>query len=693
MQALSSALLAAQRAWGAEPCVRIRLEDRELRWWPLLDDDGSTCPTAACASLGGIVRARLSAAGTLDVQRITSPSVTAEWQAWTPLLSGVAEGSDLALSSVEGDPGRLRLFFCRGSGLYQLSWLQSVDGGVTWSAPADYLSGLPSAGMSLASANGGLLYHDPTDHYLKLALPNGWDSGTWTVRTWLGGGALAVRHGLSVASSGSLYRIATCDQESVDVCRLRVGTYDSATDVWTEPLPIVPPGLPAAAFAPKYPSLVQAGGLWHLSYLETLSGLVTCADPIVIHSPDWEHWSFACWVPLVGYGPERRPALVFYEGAFYLCLEKAVWWAQAFDPSDGDRALITEEVLGYVVEEQPWDGSALIELYNPDDRYRGFGQAGQAGAAARPLARLIIERGYRTAAGEERVARSPYYLINAAIRRGGPRPALCLEAEDGWGLLRRWRPDALYAWSGKTIAWLVAELVYRAAGLPCFFDSADGWDTVLDSFAVAPANWDGALTDQRRAWLARDYRAREGRPGAETVSGTALGALRVLLAKVSACACWQSDGSLYCFVPTAQTLRDPYAIGAAGEIEAALYGRGLLIPSEARVFGDGAAGVAASPAALGSPRRYIATYVDPHADTADECLNRARGLIYDGQAHAYVGWVETPCQCGLELYDLVTVEDPHASVTPAEFLRIVGIVERYDPAQGVFTTRATFEGV
>lgn len=677
MRTLTPTLLAAQRALGGAPAVRLRVEDRELRWQPLLTDDHSTRLTTAGATAGAILRARIGG-GTLDVQRITSPEEPAQWQAWTTLLTGVAPASDLALSTVDGDPDRVRLFFVRGAGPYSLSWVQSADGGVTWSPPEDLLAGLAIADRGLAGANGQLVYHDPATDLLTLAVRAGWDAGAWATYPWAAGGALAVRYGLAAGYSAGVYYLATCDQESAGAHRLRTGTCTVATGVWSDPVAIVPPGPPASGFVPRYPSLVRAGGLWHLAYLETFSGVLNHAAPMVIHSADWEHWSFACWVPLEGQTPEKRAALVHYEGVFYLAMECGVWRAAAYDAADPDRHLEETELLGYVVEEQPWYGAAWVDLHNPAGRYRAFGTAGEAGAPIRPLARVTIERGYRTSQGEERVARPPYYLVAAGIRRGGARPALRLECEDGWGLLRRWRPDALYQWSGKSIRWLIAEILYRAAGLEATFDEASGWDTVLTAFALGPTQWGETL------------------PAPQPVGahhGSGLGAIRTLLAKVSGAARWLPDGSLHCFVPAAQALYNPYAIGAAGEICDAFYARGLMWPTQARVFGEGVSAAAAAPEAQGSPRRFLATEVDTHLDTVGECADRARGLVYAGQARRCAGWLEVPCLLGLDLYDLVSVDDPHAPLTPNDWLRVAGIVERYEPGKGVFVTRAAVEGV
>lgn len=689
MQSLSPTLRAAQRTRGGVASLRLRVEDRELRWAPLVDDLASECLTAACAAQDAIVRARITPAGTLDLQRITTPADPGQWLAWNTLTADAHPATDLALSPLAADPARLRLFYSRASagGACAIACLQSVDGGRSWSPPADCLAGLPAPATSLASANAQLFYHDPADGFLKLAHATAWEGGVWSPVPWVEAGALVARFGLAAGYDGGVYHVASCDEEAPDVRRLRTGALVEATGAWAPPAPVAPPGLPAAGYTPRYPSLAHAGGAWHLAYVETFSGALAYAEPVVIHSPDWDHWSFACWVPLEGFGEPRRATLVHFEGRYYLALERAVWWAAAYSPADPDRHLETAEVAAYVLEEEPWRGRALIELHNAAGRYDRPGQAGTPGAALRPLARVVVERGYRTPAGEERLGRAPCYLMSVAVRRGGPRPTLRLECDDGWGLLARWRPDGLYLWHGKTVAWLIAEVLYRAAGLTCSFDGLSAWEMRLDAFALAPGQWAETVGDTRRAWLSRELRAARIEPA----GGSGLSALRSLVAMVGGAAHWRPDGRLHCFIPSAQGHAGAYAVGSGGEVLDALYGHGLMLPTQARVFGDGVGAAAAAPRARGAPRRYLATVVDPELSNALECAQRASALVYDGQARGVVGWVETPCQPGLELYDLVTVEDPRAGGLAGAELRVVGIVERYDPAAGVFITRATME--
>ncbi len=109
--------------------------------------------------------------------------------------------------------------------------------------------------------------------------------------------------------------------------------------------------------------------------------------------------------------------------------------------------------------------------------------------------------------------------------------------------------------------------------------------------------------------------------------------------------------------------------------------------------GEGVAVRVAARDATSCPRRFLAVCVDPHLHSTDQCAARAGGLVCEGQAGSRLGWIETRCQCGLELLDPVSLEDPRAGDLHGATLRVVGIVERYDPRAGVFTTRVSFEAV
>ena len=215
MRSLTPTLLAAQRSLGGVASVRIRVEDRELRWAAMRNEGTSVHQTAACAVTGAVLRARVTAAGTLDLQRMTNPGDPGQWQGWATLANDAVPTSDVALSPVDGDPSRVRLFYVRmGGSPYRLSWRQSSDGGLSWSAPADVLTGLAVADRSLAGANGQLFYHDPADQQLKLAVRAGWDTGGWAVSTWTGAGALSTRYGLAAGYAGGVYYLVSADQEA-----------------------------------------------------------------------------------------------------------------------------------------------------------------------------------------------------------------------------------------------------------------------------------------------------------------------------------------------------------------------------------------------------------------------------------------------------------------------------------------------
>jgi hypothetical protein len=317
------------------------------------------------------------------------------------------------------------LFCTRPDGAtFKLSWLQSTDGGQSWSAPADLITGLPAADGALASANAQLFFHDRSSGYLKLALRNGWEEGTWSLEPWTAGGTLALRY------HSGLYLLASADEESTNVRRLRMGIYTAATHAFTSPVAIVPPGLPSSAFTPLYPSLLWADGAWRLAYLESLSSTLNYTQPLVLHSFDGEHWSYACPVPVRSFAAPRRAALFYYAGDHYLAAERCIWRAASYDPASADCTLTTADLLSYQIEEETGHGRALFELANPGGCYDCLGGNGLPGAPFKTLARVVLERGYHTAAGEERVARAPYYLITAAVRRGGSTPSLRLECED-----------------------------------------------------------------------------------------------------------------------------------------------------------------------------------------------------------------------------------------------------------------------
>jgi len=472
MISLSSSLTAAMQSRQGKPCVRVVVEDKEWRWSTVLETEASGLQTAACEITGGaVLRARVTAAGKVEVQTVTLPNVGSSWQSpWAEVASDAMSGSDVALVRWAGHT-RVRLFYVKESGgTYYLRVVESTDDGSNWGSPADVFS----TGTVIGSlAAGGTLIYYVRDSQVHRRYKS-WVGGSWSAEnTWTAAGTLAEDNGLAVAitSGGAPVSYLAVAGKWGDYRRIRTGTFNDGDGEgptgWSASLAdVVPPGIPAADFRPRWPSLALVGTELHLCYLDTFGGTPSYSMPVVVRSSDWDHWGVACAL-YMGWSTLARANIVYnaVSGTEYVAMEQDVVGADEYDASDSDRKGTYSEVLFYQMDVGAGYGYLLVDLHNPGHKYDNFGQAGEDGAPIKLLSTVTMERGYRTCAGSEYVASSPFYVVGVSHRVGVGRPALRLMCVDGWGLIGCWEVDQSYTWSGKSISWLIAEIVARSSSL------------------------------------------------------------------------------------------------------------------------------------------------------------------------------------------------------------------------------------
>ena len=681
---LTSTVTNAMRSRQGKPCVRVVVMDKEWRWASVLETEGSALQTAACdRSDGKVLRARVTGASKVEVQTVSSPETGSSWQSsWSEVAADAMSGSDVALVRRPGQDD-VRLFYVKlDAGTYYLRCVESADDGDSWGSPADVLLTATLIG-SLAAGNDRVFY--VRDSQVR-ARSHSWTGGAWSAEsTWTAGGTLAEDSGLGAVYSGTTYYLAVAAKWTDDR-RLRTGTYTAAGGFSGSLADVVPPGLPAADFRPQWPSVVVIDGEFHLCYLDTYAGTPTYSMVVVIRSSDWDHWGCACALSLT-WDTLKRGNIVYSSitGAVYVSMEIDVVGADEYDASSTEFKMTETQVLFYELNAGKGYGYLVVDIHNPASKYDNFGESGRDGECINLLAQVVIERGYRTSAGSEYVAAGPFYLVRVSHRLGIRRPALRLMCVDGWGLMGLWEVDQSYRWSGKTVKWLIAEVVSRSSGLECEFDASTEWATVIDEFALNPAGWMGLMHRESRE------------SGAEVPvlnpSATAIRAVNSLFGKVGGRGYWDQDGKLQCIIPANQSIVASYTYGTNAEILKGEYAVAVVTPNVIRVMGDGTGSQAAYLSEgqdLG--RRLMDIAVDMHLDTAGECQAMAAGLWDDGVARGYGGYLEVHLNPGVELWDIVAVTDSRASYS-SETRRVAGVMEVWNSVKRRYSSLLRLEGV
>ena len=685
MISLTSTVTDAMQSRQGRPCVRAVVMDKEWRWASVLETEGSALQTAArVIGDGSLLRARITGAGKVQVQTVSSPDTGSSWQSsWTEIASDARSVSDVAISYRAGYDS-VRVFYVKlDAGTYYLRCVSSSDSGSSWGSPADVLSTATVIG-SLAAARSSLLY--VRDSAVR-GRSKDYVGGAWSGEsTWSASGTLAEDSGLAIEYTGasSKYNVVVCGKWTDDR-RLRTGTWTEG-GTWSASLAgVVPPGLPVADFRPRWPSLVLIDGVYHLCYLDTYAGTPAYSMVVVMRSSDWVHWGCACGLNLT-WEELARVNVVYYSSTekLYAAMDIDVVGAPEYDASDDGRKMTTTEVLFYQKDIGDGYGYLYVDVHNPGHKYDDFGSSGKDGEAMKLLSEVVIERGYRTSAGYEYVASQPFYLVKVSHRVGIGRPSLRLIAVDGWGLMGRWEADQSYHWSGKTVEWLITEIVSRSSGLECAFGASTEWATVIDEFALNPLGWMGLMYHEAKET--------EREVPALGWGGTAIHAVNSLFGKVGGRGWWDQDGKLQCIIPANQSATSTYTYGTNSEIIKGEYAVAVITPNVVRVMGDGT-GYQVAHLSDGQDlgRRLIDIAVDLHLDTSTECRAMATGLWDDAVARAYDGYLEVHLNPGVELWDIISVTDARTGYS-TEKRRVAGVYEVWNSVKRRYSSLLRIEG-
>src|SRR5437764_2438803 len=149
VRTLSSPLTTALNALTRRPGIQLTAEDHILHYSSYQTPNTADAWNDACvAADGSIIRVRLTRGGStfqqsFQYQRITDPSVAAQWSTWTTFGSAVNNmfqdgGCAVSYNAASGE---VRAFAQQGSGGNALWYWRSTDNGNTWTtAPVTVLS-------------------------------------------------------------------------------------------------------------------------------------------------------------------------------------------------------------------------------------------------------------------------------------------------------------------------------------------------------------------------------------------------------------------------------------------------------------------------------------------------------------------------------------------------------------------------
>ena len=631
MRALTSTLLAMQRAASGTPLVRVQLHDRDVgvvrlrweRWYAGLETAGPSA--VATPADGSLLRARIDVAtAMLSYQRVVSPGPASVYSGWTA-LGNVAVAPRIALAAA----GTRAL----------LAVVNTVGTGVTVRESTN--SGASVSGSTLIATAEGTV-----------------STVACTLRA---DGSAAVCY----AVAGVVYRVT----------RTGVGAW-SASVAWTNALTsisglaayfeldhnVLVSGVNAAGVAGVWATIFGAGGavapnVWtglaevaaaaagtNVSYLatgvaraevpraalvEAYSGEGAYTRAHLASTADAMAYADFAWREPVPFevASAHGVAIAADGGHAWLATADGVWHAATTSVPDD----LTRDVLE-VDMRQSWDGGRLrLVLRNDDGRYN----VGRAPVALVAGGELQLATGYRTSAGDEGSDGPRFWIASVARRRARAASVVEVEAVDGWGVLAAWTAPRQLVWTAGSIS--VFDLVLmllRRAGL---------------RLTLTPGSNESAA--HRPAFTVR--------PGESAAT-----AVRRLLASVPDVIRMRGT-TPQLFEPKAADGVD-YAFGAAHPLYEARIEDGRTAVGWARVFGTTVFAEAIDVAAVraGAGTTVVVDdnlVVQARADVRATTVLRRQALAVPR------GEVVTPPNVGQEVGDVVTVTDPTLGLVAAQF--------------------------
>lgn len=673
MRAISSTLRAAAMRWGGRPVVTAEVQDRRLRWAGVLLAGGATMRTDMAIGGGdpddiGLHRVAVDAAGHVLYCRVRDPAVAAEWTAWVILTAGACPDGDVALGVLDGAAGALRLVYAAPDGLggYAVACLESADWGAHWSAGSVAVTGLTVAPW--VAADGGLALYSRDGRVAARSAPLG---GAWGAESvWTAAGPYADLRGIGAAldAAAGVLRVAVAADGKV-----RGGALDPASGTWTGPVSVAPggDGVVTGASTVAEPAVEVCGDRHLVSWLDRFDGSPAWVQPVVAASTDGVHYGEEVALGLEA-ATHRRAALAYdgVAGVAYAANERCAARHIVYREASTHR-LADLPVMRYRRVTDEAGGRVRVVVPNLSGAYDGLGREGTAAEPVRPLASLIVRRGYVTPMGEEVVALDPHYIVAARAVQGmrthptgGDIGRMVIDAVDGWGLLALWRPQEPLTWDGATIAWLLDELCARV-GLR-FASDALAYQREVPRFTMA-------------------------------ATASAAEACRRLLGLAGGMARFEADGTmrgltLLGYAPT------PSDVGLGGEIAYGAFGPALPGGTSFRVYGDPAAG-----AACAGEVSYLSMELGlrMHLHRTDYGLADAAMATTMRDAlwlRAHMAGrserVSVPVRPELELWDRVRLFPSGSAILPGDReRRLIGIEEEWDAARGRYRSRLALAAV
>ncbi len=469
MRTLAAPLLAAQRSTSAAPFVQVRAIRKpagvgRLDWERLYTgaepevSHGATQPAD-----GSLVRIRISATNTVQIQRTASPGPSSDFATWP-----AGTGSNAACVAI-ASAGALVVALYADSTDGRVYDAASTDNGLTWSiwvqiaGPGTVPTVIAAAIKPTTAATLVLFDRGASISSVK-------DSGGWGAETpW--SNSLATITGIAVQYSGDFNVAVTghwplTTDPGVWTCLYGDG-YGQALNTWSA-LAELTAASAGSGVSYRSPSLAQPD-VFRLFFVEQYSGTTSYNRPYFSHTSLTSDFVDNLWREPVPFNltSTQGLALAYATGTYaWLSTPSGVWRAPLITGTGLD---LTANVLSLRLRESAPvaagstpAGQAEVTLRNDAGQYATPGTG--ALLELQRGSQLSISPGYHTTSGDQ-VSSGPAYWIESLQYTATPGHAeLVITALGGWALLRNWTSPRQITWvaGARNIYQLLAWIMARA---------------------------------------------------------------------------------------------------------------------------------------------------------------------------------------------------------------------------------------
>jgi hypothetical protein len=667
MKTLTATLLAAQQASSQTSYVKIEAKNKltcvvRLEWERLYDgSETEYLHGVTAAGDGSLIRARISLPGEnscLYYQRIINPGPLSDFGTWT--YSGQPDCRAVALASCGAE---VSIFWVNGSN--ELKRLKSADNGASWAAPEllGYSLSTDINGLTAAyKPNGDLAVFVAEMNFLTVRQCIGgvWQERVfWDNTTCYMNSAAVVYHtdwnllatGQDVNGNYKVWSLTYGDGGAVPS-----GTWSPLRELATAP----------AGGDFEYGRIFfDRPDVDRAFYVEKYSGIQSYLRPFGTHAVPDSVFPDNLWREPTPLNLSTEYGLAIAHSGPYCWLSTAngVWRAGL-----AEAALdITGDVISVDLKIAPADGRLLVELRNDDCRYQSPGQGNlsllEAGC------QLECNLGYITALGNETTPGPVFWQDSWEHVSSGGKSSLILQGIDGWSLLKNWRARCQFRWNKEANEMSVKQIlafVFGRIGLKLEVKSQSTVVTgFYPDFTIHPDDR-GDLIVWRLLSFVPDLVFIEG-------------------------------GKVYLVNPQSSDA----AVYSYGEAHAVFQGKhhtGSWQPNQVRIEGYDEESGAAILTDLFSweQMRGFADRVKQVADrnivTIPAGQAMAAAYLRKAEIESNSGMIQSPVNCGQQLYDVIAVTDQRAGLSGAK-RRVMGIQVSYQVERGIYQQKLLLGGV